>query len=424
MKLFTNKEYILLITASLLSALSCMTFSDKGSTSVSMAISAIYITIACFLPLDKQLMFVALGLPNTKALGFEGISCSIIICAIAAIKNFSKARNITPIFLISILFILYCTQFLFRYGDIKLGIIAPVKTGFNLLFFAILANNVKIASNSFEIGLKSTIALLMGIVSAFWVSFNQKAVDTTRVAIEGNDPNMLAVEAAFTASYLCVFYYNNKSFSKWLFLIVLSILAAISLLCGSRMGLILMSLVVFVAILSNTGKFQRSTLLVVVFGGALIAFLFSSTGQAIIEALITRNDNLEAHGNISNDRFELWTMYVAAFNSDFSLWFLGLGSYIEFGIHKQAHNFLIEDIASYGIIGVLILYLTYKNIYSCQYRNSKCFNRVSPQLYTMMPFFVPIIGGLTLHGLTSIINTTMLYLGVLCMTLPKKELER
>lgn len=429
MSVFTKKEIVLLLIGGILSALSCAFCSDGSesgnvSTPVSMAISAIYVAIASTLSLEHQLMFVTLALPNTKALGFYGISCSIIVCAIAVIMNLNKVRNVSKIILITIIYILYCTQFLGRFDDVKIGLVMPIKTGFNLLFFYILASNYKIASNSFNVGFKAAVASFIGIVSAFWMSFNQIDADTSRIAVEGNDPNMLAVEAAFTASYICAFYYNQKSVNKWLFLASISILAVISLLCGSRMGLILMSLVVGLSILLNANQFKRSTLLVVVFGSALIVFLLSPTGQAIIEALIMRNENLERAGNISNDRMEIWSMYFSAFNSDPSLWFIGLGNYKEYGISKMAHNFLIEDIAAYGIIGVMILYLTYNKIFVQQYKTSKRFHTIRPKLFTMIPFFVPIIGGLTLHGLTSIINTTMLYLGVLCMTLPKKELKR
>jgi len=386
-----------------------------------MSISAIFLILAWFLPLDQQLMFVALGLPNTKALGFAGISCSIIICAIVVLKNLAKTKNITSILLIVIIYVSYCTQYLIRFNDYSIGLVMPIKTAFNLLFFYILASNRKIACTSFDIGFKATIALFAGIVSAFWVSLNQGDTETARVAIEGNDPNMLAIESAFTVSYLCVYYYRKKFFSKWFFLGAISILAMISLLCGSRMGLILMAFVIGVSLLLNLHHLKRSSLLILVFGAALVAFLLSSTGQHIIDVLIMRNENLERSGNISNDRFELWSMYISVFNSDPKLWFIGLGDYTVYNLPKQAHNFLLEDIAAYGLIGVTILYLSYRKIYLLQYNMAKQFNKIRPKLFTMLPFFVPIIGGLTLHGLTNIMNTTMLYLGVLCMTVPKNK---
>lgn len=429
MSVFTKKEIFLLLIGGILSALSCVFCSDGGesgnvSTPASMAISAVYIAIAFTLSLEQQLMLVALALPNTKALGFYGISCSIIVCAIAVMMNLKKARNVSKILLITFIYIIYCTQFIGRFGDIKIGLVMPIKMGFNLLFFFILASNYKLASNSFNVGFKATVALFVGIASAFWISFNQAETDATRVAIEGNDPNMLAVEAAFVISYLCVYYYNRKNFSKWLFLGAIVILSAISFFCGSRMGLILIGFVVGSSILLNVGQIKRSSLLIVVFGGALLLFLLSSTGQAFLEAFLIRNENLESHGDISNHRFDLWAAYISVFNSDPILWFMGLGDYREYGILKQAHNFLIEDLAAYGIIGVSILYLTYRSIYVHQYKFSKCLNSIKMGLFSKIPFLVPIIGGLTLHGLTSIINTTMLYLGVLCMTLPKKDMER
>ena len=425
MSIFSKKEIALFIIGGVLSALSCVFCSIGGesgnvSTPISMAISAVYVALAFTLPLEQQLMLVALGLPNTKALGFYGISCSIIVCAIAVMKNIWKTKNISAIVFISFLYLLYCTQFIGRFGDVKIGLVMPLKTVVNLLFFYILASNIKIASSSFLIGFKASVALFVGIVSAFWISLTQAETDATRVAIEGNDPNMLAVEAAFVTSYLAVYYYKSRSFSKWLFLCAVTILSTITLYGGSRMGIILMGIVVISSILLNVDQIKRSTLLMVVFGSALVAFLLSSTGQGIIEALIIRNENLQSHGDLSNNRFELWSYYISAFNSDPILWFVGLGNYQEYGILKQAHNFLIEDIAENGIIGVLLLYLTYRKIYVRQFKLSKCLNTIKVKAFTLLPFLVPIIGGLTLHGLTNVINTTMLYLGVLCMTLPQK----
>lgn len=429
MSIFKKKDLLILLLGGVLSTLSCIFFSNSGatgggSTAASMAISAVYVVISFFLPLDQQLMLVALGLPNTKALGFGGISCSIIVCAVAVVKNFYKTKNTSSIVLVVVLYVLYSLQYLFRFDNYMIGLIMPIKTGINLLFFYIVATNTRIASNSFKVGFKTSVALFVGIVSAFWISFNQADADTSRVAIEGNDPNILAVEAAFTAAYLSVYYYSKESFSKWFFLIAVSILSAISLLCGSRMGLILMSFTIVLAVLLNVRQFNRSSLLVLVFGTALVAFLLSPTGQAVVEALIMRNENLERSGNISNDRFELWSMYASVFNSDPILWFSGLGDYKEYGLPKQAHNFLIEDIAAYGILGVAILYFTYWRIYLGQYKLSKKYNNITSRLFSKLPVLIPLIGGMTLHGLTSIMNTTMLYLGVLCMTMPKNYNSR
>ena len=99
------------------------------------------------------------------------------------------------------------------------------------------------------------------------------------------------------------------------------------------------------------------------------------------------------------------------------LWLFGLGNYTYYGIEEMAHNFLIEDIAGYGLIGVMLLYTTYIIIYRTLYKNSMSKGKKQRiVLYQLLPFFVPIIGGLTLHGMTSIMNTTMLFIGVLCMT--------
>ena len=425
MSVFTKKEIILLLIGGILSVLSCVFRSDGGesgniSTPASMAISAVYIAIASTLSLDQQLMFVALALPNTKALGFGGISCSIIICAIAVLKNFSKIGNKSQILLISFLYLLYSTLSFTKSGDIMMGIVMPIKMVINLLFFYVLASNIKIASNSFVIGFKSAVSLLVGIISAFWISLNQSKSDSLRAAVEGNDPNILAIECAFVIIYLCVYYYNVKSFSKLLLLGCIGVLSIIILLTGSRMGIFLLLFVIVVTVLLNFNQIERSSLFVIVFGISLIVFLFSASGQAVIDYFILRNEYLARADNFSNNRFDLWAQYFSVFNSDITLWFIGLGDFNAYGIDEQAHNFLLEDIASYGLIGVSLLYYTYIKIYVKQFRIARVLNRSKMHLFTIVPFLVPIIGGLTLHGLTNIINSTMLFLGVLCMSCRKR----
>ena len=150
----------------------------------------------------------------------------------------------------------------------------------------------------------------------------------------------------------------------------------------------------FIAFFELIPPFTDEIILAVVFGGALLLFLLSSTGQAFLEAFLIRNENLESHGDISNHRFDLWAAYISVFNSDPILWFMGLGDYREYGILKQAHNFLIEDLAAYGIIGVSILYLTYRSIYVHQYKFSKCLNSIKMGLFSKIPFLVPIMCGM------------------------------
>ena len=416
----SNKDIITIVFGGLLSALCCAL---SGNSSVTLFLSFIYVIYALFLPIEQQLFLVALGLPNTKALGLAGISASICICSIAVLKYCITEKNSPPLPAFAILFLIYSMQYAFRCNDLVEGIVMPLKNIFVVLFFLCLASSFRIARKAYAIGLKASLALFVGILSAFWASsMSENYESVTRMAVVGNDPNMLSVEVAFVLSVLCVYYYSNRQITRSLFLISVFVLAVISLFCGSRMGLVLFAFVLFTSVLLNSKRLGRSILLFVVFGAAIVVFLMSSIGQSIIDFLFTRMETLENRGDISNHRFELWETYLKVFNSDPIIWLVGMGDYSKYGINTMAHNALIEDIANYGLIGMFILYSLLFKIFARQYRYSKIFNHVNNRIFFKLPFAVPIIGGLTLHTYTNIMNITMLYIGILCMARPKTDI--
>lgn len=415
-----TKEIVIIAIGALLSASACLLYSGSGPTNMSLAISFVFVAFSATLTLEQQLMLVALAAPNTNALGFFGISASTIVCAIGAIKCLALRNYKNNIPLIVPLFLVYSLQYYLRFGDAVLGFVMPIKTVLGIMFFTYLSKTVSIAKNSYSVGYKSSLAFFAGIVSSFWSSAFSGG-DSMRMAVVDNDPNILAVEVAFVLSYLCVNYYSSNNSSKLLFLLSIIILSIISLFCGSRMGLILLAFVLVMSVLLNLGSFRKSTLLVVVFGLAIGVFLFSETGKTIIDALMFRSEVLENNDDVSNGRFEIWESYIKLFNSDPFLWFFGLGNQFKYGITDQAHNVFIEDIAAFGVIGMIMLYFTYLNIYKKQLRLSNYYNETRRGLLYKLPFLVPLIGGLTLHSYLSIMNITMLYLGVLCMTKPKES---
>lgn len=419
---FSNKEIILLLFGGVSSALCCLFFdntgdtgSGSGSTLVSMAISAIFIAISTLLPLEQMLYMVAIGIPNTKALGFGGISCSIIVCAIAVIKYYIMRKEKPHLPMGIFIYLLFCIFSIFNYDNIISGIVMPLKQAINMIFFVLLISNSIVANNSFSIGLKASIALFLGIIFAFFSSIIS-SLDVGRLAVVGNDPNILAVEAAFVFVYICIAFVKSNFLSSLVFSIMAIVLCLICVLCGSRMGLLLFAIIILLTIALNANSSRKVFLMAIVIVIGAVLFLQSNLGQDLLNAFVMRMEMLESNDNVSNGRFELWNQYYKALNSSPTSWLFGLGDYTKYGIEDQAHNFLIEDLASYGIIGLLILYPTYIGIYKRQYKTSiKYCGSSRLNLYRLMPLMTPIIGGVTLHGLFSIMDTTMLYLGVLAM---------
>lgn len=413
--LFNKKYWQLLVAGSICSVLSCLTYSPDGSTPQSMLISAVFVLMSANMTVENQLYLVAIGIPNTKALGFGGISASIVVCTVAVLVHFLKDKKKPSVPFIAFVLFIYSMQYLLRDDDYIMGAVMPIKMMANILFFVFLSNNLKVATDSFNVGLKASIALFVGIVSAFAAS-TFGSLDARRMTIAGNDPNMISIEIAFVLSYLSVAYFTSQKFFKWFYYVAAIILGILTMMCGSRMGMILYALVLISSIFLNAKKLGKSIVLATILGVGGTTFLLSNVGQAVIEAITLRMDVLENADNISNGRFEIWAKYFSVLNSNDLYWFFGLGSYENYGLDEMAHNFLLEDIAAYGIIGIVILYSTYIGIYRKQYRHSLYINKNKSTFYNSIPFWVPLVGSLTLHGLGSIMITTMLYLGVLCMT--------
>lgn len=416
----SKKELTIIIIGSFLSAACCITYTDTGPSLASLIFSSIFVVFAFCLPIEQQLMMVALAIPNTKALGFYGVSASICVCAVAVMKHFLKEKKKPRVPILAFFFVVYSLQYFFRFSDPVVGIVMPIKTLFNIVFFTYLTSRIEIAQDSYAYGFKASMALFLGILSAFWTS-GASVEGTDRAAVEGNDPNMLAIEVAFVFSYLCVYYYTGNKISQTSFIVSTVVLGIISVYCGSRMGFILFGLIIFLSVALNIKSISKSTVLIAIISISLFFFLTSEVGQNLIEVLMIRMINMENNDDMSNGRLVLWNLYTTILNSNPLLWLFGMGKYTEYGIEMQAHNAIIESVAGYGIIGTFVLYLIYIRIYVKQYKICKKHNKISKGFFLKVPFIVPLVGGITLHSYDTIMNTTMLYIGVLCMTKPRKQ---
>ena len=424
-RLLTSKDIFVILIGSFLSALSCLFASGNGSdnvsTPLSLMVSMIYVLYSIRLPLEQQLLLVAIGIPNTKALGVIGVSCSVMVSTVAVLKYYIFSKN-KPVLTIGVsLYLVFCFLSFAKYDDIVSGFVMPIKQAINMVFFITLASYNSISSNAFNTGLKASIALFSGVVFSFGVSV-LGASGFSRLAVVGNDSNILAVEVAFVLSYLCVAYTREKAISTLTFSMLVIVLALVSVMCGSRMGLLLFAFIILSTIVFNLGRSGNVIIFSLVFLVAAIAFLRSEFGQDLISAMTLRMEVLENNNDVSNGRFEIWNQYMTALTSSPSRLLFGLGDYTRFGIENQAHNFFIEDLAGYGIIGLLILYPTYIGIYKKQFvaiKKNGCLSRLG--LYRFIPIMTPIIGSLTLHGLASIMCTTMIYLGVLALATSKNS---
>ena len=168
--LFSKKYWLLLFAGSVCSVSSCLFYSSNGATLQSMIVTAVFVLMTMFMKQENQLYMIALSLPNTKALALGGISASILICVVAVMWNYIKRNKRASIPMTAIILLFYCIQYLIRSNDVLMGIVMPIKTMVNILFFLLLTSNMKIAQKSFDTGLKASISMFVGITSALVAS--------------------------------------------------------------------------------------------------------------------------------------------------------------------------------------------------------------------------------------------------------------
>lgn len=372
----------------------------------------------------EKLYLVVLAIPNTRAMEALGISGAICVCAISIIIYLIRNHKIEKsIFAYCVIYILYSLQFIVRFMDLSIGLIMPIKSVIVILFFWIYSRDKKLNEDPITLILKMNLFFFAGIMGACLASVVVNR-GMRRFAIVNNDPNMLSIEIAFVLSVFCICYFRYKVLKTPAFVILAVLLATLSALCGSRMGLLLLAGVVVTSILCNLNQVNKTMFFLFVIVIVVVIFLSSNIGQNAIDVLISRNNALVSKNDISNGRMDIWNEYLDIFNSNSSLWFFGMGSYSYYGLENVAHNFLLEDIASYGIIGTIILYFAYLKVFRFAHNTFKENTGYTRKtIYSFVPFVVPIVGGITLHGLTNIPNTLMMFMGAIIIAFNGRQME-
>ncbi len=417
MALEVNKKVKNIIIGCCLSAVATIAYSNKLDVLILLC-TICYVCYAMIQPIESSVFFVALAIPNTRVLGWLDISASIMICAFTAFRmlllNRWKIKRSLVILLM--LFMIISAQFCFRPSGITYGIVFPLKMILVLFYFHEVVAFLPEKKTSV---VKDTCDyLLCGAV--ILVCLSVLLSSSARISAIKNDPNILAIEMAFIIAVYCVLYLVHGNITQKNFLTIWCVCAVVIFATGSRMGLLLLAMVFAFTVIMNFHRLGKLLLPIMVVFIAACLVLSSEWGNSVVNTLLNRSDAMVSRGDISNGRFDLWTSYYAVLTSNWVNTLFGIGgNYAAYGLDSVAHNMIFEDWASYGVIGVTILLFTYfiifKNVRGCSLRGIKT------GIFTWLPLCVPIIGGLTLHGLTSIPNTLMIFVGMMILCEKRSE---
>lgn len=380
----------------------------------------IFILYAIIRQQKNLLPIIVHSLSNSAALSIFSISASVCICAIYVLFKICKNKMVrTDILCVCMVFLVYSLQFLFRFADINSAVIFPIKLIIVILFFSIYTSEER-SSCASAMNLYKTV--LFGIIGILVNSFSSFVLlREARLRVLLNDSNMLATEAVVFMSIICVLYFKYNIGKFPLFAFCICSMLFVTILSGSRMGLLILAMALVLTGVFNLSKRSKLTKLIclLLVGGIII--LISDYGRMVIAVLIERSKVYLNNKDFSNGRFEIWEKYIEAFNASSENWLLGFGNYTNVGLTEMAHNGFLEDIASNGLIGCGILLVAYSMLLKqCGVKVV----RMNHRFYYLLPFIIIFVSSLTLRGYTSIITMTLMYLSVLLYYLPdnlKKE---
>jgi len=422
-------EYLFLGIASALTFMvNYMCVNEHGG--FALFLSLFYLVLVASQPTESALLYIVLVIPSTRSMEIAGVSVAVWVCLLYLIKRIFVNRGSLhmEILLPMGVYLIYCLQYYYRFESVMYGFLHPVKMLIVLVFLYEYAIDDKSYLNKISKISKILFGWLSGAVLALLPVLMTTNV-VGRIQAFNNDSNILSVQTVFILSCASVLLMkNNKVMSFFSYTVVVVVSMAICLICGSRNGFLLL-LILFASMIVlnlNDKRLVRSIAILVTIIFLITIALNTSFVQMYISGIQHRLDLLEQSGNVSNGRFDIWNEYLSVFGNNLWLWFFGLGTYSNYGLTQMAHNMFLEDISSYGIIGMLILASVYARVFFTVYKINMSLRNYGgrPRLFGIIPFTIPLIGGLTLHSMTSLPNTMMLYLGVVMMTFSSEKATR
>lgn len=387
----------------------------KGLTVVAMLASAIYVIFALKKDNFHSLCFITLSVSNTHVLNIFGVSAAVLICCGVVIKYLIEGNRINNSFvLVTCIYLLYSFQFVLRFDDYSSGLISPIKLVFVYAAFSIFSKSNDVIDKIYVLPGKVAKFGAMGCFTNLVVSM--LLIKSNRARIANNDSNILAVEAVV---YICIFivgYFRFNAISILDLIAMMFSMGGIVLLCGSRNGFLLLAITIMFSVVFNYNKIGKVSMLgfIVVIISCFLAT--TEMGESALSVFKTRTEVLSSKGDISNGRMDIWMQYIAKFNETKMGWLLGFGKYTNVGLDEMGHNGLIEDIANYGLIGIVII-LLFISVIIRQLNKHYTIRLLS---FNALPILIIVIGSFTLRSLTNIINTTLLF-SCLMLSLDKSK---
>lgn len=419
-------QYFWFVLASFFS-LAINFFCIRDNTIMAAVMSALFLLFVFVQPAEDYLYYIVLAIPSSRTMELLSISLSVWICFLYLVKKVIRTKILMPkdLFIPLSLYFLYALQYLIRFNSLMYGLLQPAKMIVALWFLYSYALDKESCVNDIH---KIRRVLNIWMLGAFTALLPMLVTTDIigRLSAYNNDSNMLSIQSVFILACASVIFMSKRklmAFSNYI--VVVGFSMVVCLMCGSRNGFLLLAIVFVSIILFNLhgkrlGKNFFVIAIMIIIIGVAISTPFVQNYLSIIQRRLSL---LEQSGDISNGRFSIWREYIAVLNQSAGLWLFGLGTYSFYGLTQMAHNMVLSDIASYGLIGTIIILFAYKAVFRRVYSSNLNNNSADTKkrVFGILPFLVPLIGGITLHSMTNFPNTVMLYIGITIFALSSEE---
>lgn len=354
--------------------------------------------------------FLLILLPANRLLTLGPISAPTVLMMVAIFRK-GKAVFRLPkgVFLGSSCLLSYS---IFSFFSDEVVFFDAVKIVVMLLFWYLYERNQDI-SKSYRRYI--VFAAIGCVLSSFIVLLINPSslIESSRFTFSKNGENVLGILCAIVAINLLVIIMENKRERNFFYIIMMAAVLGIGFFTGSRSFLLAIAIgiagivIMMVLKLQLKGLLKIGLIILIVSLGAIVLVKNSLVINNYLNSIIYRITKLQTT-DVSNGRYGLWEQYFTLFkNNPKYLWFGGFCVGTQ-GILLVAHNMIIEQIASYGIVGtVIIVFLFVAIIKEMLFSTGYRFKFYS---YRIIPLIAFLGVSMVSHTILGVPQTTMLFL--------------
>ena len=374
---------------------------------VALVLSAFFSSI---ISTEDLLPLMLCVLPANRLLTYGPISAPTIIMLVALFRNIRSLLYISKqFFAFSSLLIGYSILTVFNEENVFFD---SIKVIVMLLFIYkyVDLNDIKVSHFKYTVFcaigclLSSMIVLVVNPSSIF---------ESSRFTFSKNGENVLGLICAVMAINLFVILLEKEMTNRLTIIVLSGLLIGIGCMTGSRSFMLalaigIIGIVIMLILHLQMGGFLKIIILVFsIFIGAFILMKTSDFINSYWNSIMYRIIKLQSV-DVSNGRYEIWKQYFDMFEKNPKyLWFGGVAVGTN-GIQFVAHNMIIEQIATYGIVGSAILIPLYFTVFkkiACE-----SFSKCVWNSYRIVPLVVLLIVSMVSHTLLGVPQTTMLFI--------------